>query len=119
MTRATRRKLAAFAKELEADGRLTIPSGLQLRPGTRLVREWRGRTHTVAVLDDGFGYDGKTHASLTMIAEAITGAHWSGPRFFGLTGHKTAAPSSRATADPDRTVGSSGSERAAAGGAHG
>jgi hypothetical protein len=49
-----------------------------------LVREWRGRAHTVVVTEDGFEYAGKAFPSLTKIAHAITGAHWSGPRFFGL-----------------------------------
>jgi hypothetical protein len=48
------------------------------------VREWRGRTHVVSVVDGGFEYGGKTFPSLTAIAVEITGAHWSGPRFFGL-----------------------------------
>lgn len=56
----------------------------RLRPGARVIREWRGRTHTVIVLDDGFEFDGKRYRSLTQIAREITGAHWSGPRFFGL-----------------------------------
>jgi len=55
-----------------------------LKPGTRLLREWGGRTHTVIVLDEGFEYDGERYRSLTEIARHITGAHWSGPRFFGL-----------------------------------
>ena len=50
----------------------------------RLVREWRGRTHTVVITEDGFEYVGKSYSSLSQIAQAITGAHWSGPRFFGL-----------------------------------
>ena len=52
-------------------------------PGSRLIREWRGRTHTVDVLDSGFRCDGKQYRSLSEIARAITGARWSGPRFFG------------------------------------
>jgi hypothetical protein len=60
-----------------------------LKPGTRLLREWGGRTHSVIVLDGGFEYDGSRYRSLTEIARRITGAHWSGPRFFGL--RKTAA----------------------------
>ncbi len=52
--------------------------------GTRLVREWNGRTHVVDVSEDGFVFDGKTYRSLSAIAKRITGAHWSGPRFFGL-----------------------------------
>jgi hypothetical protein len=87
MSKATRRKLAAFAAELEASGSVTPPSSPQLRPGARLVREWRGRTHIVAVLEDGFEYAGKAYPSLTRIA----GAHWSGPRFFGLTNKRCSA----------------------------
>lgn len=56
----------------------------QFRPGTHLVREWNGRSYQVEVLDDGFRMDGKTYRSLTAIARKITGAHWSGPRFFGV-----------------------------------
>jgi hypothetical protein len=55
-----------------------------LRPGTRLMREWNGRVHAVDVSEDGFVFDGKTYRSLTAIARRITGAHWSGPRFFGI-----------------------------------
>ncbi len=53
-------------------------------PGTRLVRDWHGRAHSVEVLDKGYAYDGRLYRSLTAIAREITGARWSGPRFFGL-----------------------------------
>lgn len=59
-------------------------SSLVLRPGTHLVREWNGRSYQVEVLEDGFQMDGKQYRSLSAIAAKITGAHWSGPRFFGL-----------------------------------
>ena len=62
----------------------TAQSRAQLREGNRLVREWNGVTHTVLVLTSGFEWQGKPYRSLTQIAEAITGAHWSGPRFFGV-----------------------------------
>ena len=55
-----------------------------IKPGTRLVREWNGRTHHVETVEGGFVWNGKTHRSLSVIAREITGAHWSGPRFFGL-----------------------------------
>lgn len=55
-----------------------------IKPGTRLVREWNGRTHHVEVLADGFQWNDETFRSLSSIAKAITGSHWSGPRFFGL-----------------------------------
>ena len=55
-----------------------------IKPGTRLVREWNGRTHHVEVLARGFQWNDKTYRSLSSVAKAITGSHWSGPRFFGL-----------------------------------
>jgi hypothetical protein len=57
---------------------------LTLRPGTVLAREWRGRMQRVAVLADGFAWDGKTYPSLSKVAFAITGTRWNGPKFFGL-----------------------------------
>jgi hypothetical protein len=55
-----------------------------LPPGSRLVREWRGRTYSVEVLETGVLCDGRHYGSLSEVARAITGARWSGPRFFGL-----------------------------------
>lgn len=55
-----------------------------LKPGGRLIREWNGTTHVVDVVDGGFVWNGQRFASLSPIATAITGARWSGPRFFGL-----------------------------------
>lgn len=81
---ATLRKLRALAKTLRATGRVGPTPSLSLKPGARLVREWRGHTHTVSVTEDGFEYGGTNYPSLTKIARKITGAHWSGPRFFGL-----------------------------------
>ena len=69
---------------MRATGRVGPTPSLGLKPGARLVREWRGRTHTVTVTEDGFEYAGTSYPSLTKIAKKITGAHWSGPRFFGL-----------------------------------
>ena len=67
-----------------APNSVSVVASASLKPGTRLVREWNGRTHVVDVSEDGFVFDGKTYASLSAIAKRITGAHWSGPRFFGL-----------------------------------
>ncbi len=55
------------------------------KPGSHLVREWNGRTYQVEVTDCGYVMDGKTWRSLSAIAKHITGAHWSGPRFFGVS----------------------------------
>jgi len=82
--KATARKLRTLANSLRATGRIGPTPSLRLKPGGRLVREWGGRTHTVTVTEEGFLYDGTNYPSLTTIARKITGAHWSGPRFFGL-----------------------------------
>lgn len=74
---------AAQARFLGSGAPLPEPS-IQLKPGTRLVREWNGRMHSVLVSDEGFELDGKLYPTLSAVARRITGAHWSGPRFFGL-----------------------------------
>ncbi|PLK26693.1 DUF2924 domain-containing protein [Novosphingobium sp. TH158] len=80
---------AVVSRELEriAAGERAAPV-IQRAPvlsqGTRLIREWNGRTISVEVLEEGFLYEGQTWRSLSEIARAVTGAHWSGPRFFGL-----------------------------------
>ena len=81
---ALRRRLQTLAGDLEK-GALFFDPGTVLKTGATLVRQWRGHTHTVLVREDGFEYEGQRHRSLTVIAERITGAHWSGPRFFGVT----------------------------------
>ena len=55
------------------------------KAGTHLVREWNGRSYQVEVVEGGFRMDGRHWRSLSAIAKHITGATWSGPRFFGLT----------------------------------
>jgi hypothetical protein len=82
--KTTRRKLKTLAKMFRTNGRISPDPGLALKPGARLVRVWHGHTHTVTVTEDGFEYTGTSYPSLTKIAKQITGAHWSGPRFFGL-----------------------------------
>jgi len=89
-SRALQRRLQILAGEFEKGARSFDP-GIMLKTGATLVRQWRGRTHTVLVREDGFEYEGRRYRSLTVIAEQITGAHWSGPRFFGLG--KRARPS--------------------------
>lgn len=64
------------------------PSKPTLTTGTQLVREWNGRIYRVLVTDDGFEMDGQSYRSLSAIAKRITGAGWSGPRFFGLNKSK-------------------------------
>ena len=91
--KSTRRKLQTMAKALRTTGRVGPAPSLSLKPGARLVRQWRGRTHTVTVTEEGFEYAGTNYSSLTKIAKTITGAHWSGPRFFGMPAAAAARPS--------------------------
>ncbi|MDB5406926.1 MAG: hypothetical protein JWL84_1838 [Rhodospirillales bacterium] len=83
LSAAVKRRLRALAQSIDQDG--AADGGAALESGARLVRGWRGRTHVVTVIDDGFDYEGERYASLSEIARQITGARWSGPRFFGLT----------------------------------
>jgi len=84
LTAAQKRKLVGIAEELRKNGDLSASPAIRVKPGMRLVREWRGETHSVLVLEDGFEWNGKRRRSLSTIAREITGTRWSGPRFFGL-----------------------------------
>src|SRR5205823_14733537 len=64
---------------------------LELKSGTRLFREWRGRTYEVLVLDNSFSWQGTSYRSLSALARKITGTPWSGPLFFGLKPNPSAA----------------------------
>src|SRR6202023_1925062 len=80
LSKAAVRKLEQAA----ADGATKPVPLISLRPGTRLVREWRGVTHMVLIHADGIEWRGQRYRSLSLVAREITGARWSGPRFFGL-----------------------------------
>ncbi len=84
LTAAQKRGLAGIAEDLRKNGDLSAGPAIRMKPGMRLVREWRGETHDVLVLEDGFEWNGKRRRSLSAIAREITGTRWSGPRFFGL-----------------------------------
>ncbi len=94
---AMKRRLAELAKTMDEKGDLAIARAVQLKPGVKLVREWRGETHDVLVLEDGFQWRGQRWRSLSAIAREISGTHWSGPRFFGL--QAKAEPSDRADSE--------------------
>ena len=82
---ATRRLLDQVA-EAQAAGKPIAVRAPSFKPGTRILREWRGETHEVTLLDEGVSYRGEKLRSLSEVARRITGARWSGPRFFGLRG---------------------------------
>jgi hypothetical protein len=85
------RQLRQIGLELQQTGRVRMRP--QLKPGTRLLREWRGQNHEVLVLDDGFSWQGTYYRSLSAITRQITGTAWSGPLFFGLRSNRAAARS--------------------------
>jgi hypothetical protein len=82
LTPSTMKTIAALQTSLARDGGITVAPAL--KPGTRLVREWHGRTYHVLVCDEGYEYEQRRYRSLIQIAREITGVGWSGPRFFGL-----------------------------------
>jgi len=84
---ATRQRLEAIGAQHSKIQLRAKPRDLHFAPGTVLLREWGEREHKVTVTAEGlFAYEGRTFKSLTAVARHITGAHWSGPLFFGLTG---------------------------------
>lgn len=95
----TRRRLKELAHSIATTGDIARTRRSSLKPGAKLVREWNGRTHTVIAHDGDFEWNGRRWRSLTAIAGAITGAHWSGPRFFGLNGAGGAKDANRGTSD--------------------
>ena len=81
------RQLRQIGLELRQTGRVSIRP--HLKPGTRLMREWRGRSYAVLVLDNGFSWQDTHYRSLSAIARKITGTAWSGPLFFGLRSNRS------------------------------
>jgi hypothetical protein len=79
-----RTAISQLVRQLDRGSGIVPDRSIAPKAGTRLVREWRGGRHHVLVLDQGFQYQGRQYRSLSHIARDITGAAWSGPRFFGL-----------------------------------
>jgi DUF2924 family protein len=94
------RQLRRIAQQFKKTGDATMPARAELKPGTRLMREWQGRTYDVLVLDGGFSWQGTRYRSLSAIARKITGTPWSGPLFFGLKPNR--ATTRRPSPVPDR-----------------
>ncbi len=81
---AVRRQLRKVAAGGSARA-VTNAKSAKIASGTRLLREWNGLNHVVEAVDGGFVWNGARYGSLSAVACAITGARWSGPRFFALT----------------------------------
>lgn len=80
----TRRAILTRAKVAVAESEPKSTPASRPAVGTRLVREWRGQTHRVDIVRQGFLHEGTIHRSLSSVACKITGAHWSGARFFRM-----------------------------------
>jgi hypothetical protein len=84
------RQLRQMAQQFKQTGAASTPPRPELKPGTRLMRQWQGQTYDVLVLDDGFSWQNTRYRSLSAIARKITGTAWSGPLFFGLKSNRPA-----------------------------
>jgi hypothetical protein len=76
-------RLRKLTDSLAPKSRIHAEARHRFKSGTRLIREWKGTIHEVILTDDGYEHQGKKYKSLSPIACAITGTHWSGPAFFG------------------------------------
>jgi len=86
MSSLTKAEAKALRSYISGDKAVPAKTKVSLEPGAKLIREWNGRTYTVSVKEEGFVHKDKVWKSLSAIAKDITGAHWSGPRFFGVRG---------------------------------
>ncbi|MBT4086053.1 MAG: DUF2924 domain-containing protein [Alphaproteobacteria bacterium] len=86
LSKSSLRKLLNYANRYRGNKPPSDRKQPTARPstGTRLVREWQGQSHVVDVLNNKILYQGQSYRSLSEVARLITGARWSGPRFFGL-----------------------------------
>jgi hypothetical protein len=98
LSAATKRQLAELARTMATKSDLAKTRKVTLKPGARLIRAWAAETHEILVVEDGFLWRGAKWRSLSVIAREMTGTHWSGPRFYGLTG---TTPKSVAAADTE------------------
>jgi hypothetical protein len=89
--KSCRRQLARLAVTLGEGGSLERPQSRSFKPGTKLIREWKGKVHEVVIAGGTYIWGGQHYRSLSQIARAITGTRWSGPRFFGLEAGQGAA----------------------------
>jgi hypothetical protein len=89
---STHKRLQKLASELAKNQKAPLLLTPQLKPGTKLLRQWQGEMHEVLVADESFEYRGQRYESLSEIARQITGTRWSGPLFFGVKQGQKARP---------------------------
>ena len=88
--KSCQRQLARLAETLREGGSLEVTQTQSFKPGTKLIREWKGKVHEVVIAGGTYIWAGQHYRSLSQIARGITGTRWSGPRFFGLEAGKRA-----------------------------
>jgi hypothetical protein len=96
LSSVSRGRLRQLARAFEANSSGSIPSIPALKPGTRLVRQWRDQVHLVTVETSGYEYQGARYQSLSEIARLIAGTRWSGPLFFGIKNEQSSSKSKEA-----------------------
>jgi len=60
------------------------PLKIEIKTGTKLIRDFKGIRYEVTKTDNGFEYNGNIYKSLSAVANVITGTRWNGKKFFGL-----------------------------------
>jgi Protein of unknown function (DUF2924) len=93
LSSVNRGRLRQLARAFEANSNGSISATPILKPGTRLVRQWRDQVHLVNVEVSGYEYQGARYQSLSEIARLITGTRWSGPLFFGIKSEQSRSKS--------------------------
>jgi hypothetical protein len=83
------RRLRELASAIEANSNAPVSQRPAIKPGTRLIRQWKNQVHIVNVEEGSYEYRGARYQSLSEIARLITGTRWSGPLFFGLKPTRT------------------------------
>jgi Protein of unknown function (DUF2924) len=81
----SRERLRHMAHAIEINRTSSIQFSAKIKPGTRLVRQWKSEVHVVTVDEQAYEYRGVRYKSLSQIARLVTGTRWSGPLFFGIT----------------------------------
>jgi Protein of unknown function (DUF2924) len=83
LSTSAQRQLNQLIKVLTTKRTAHIELPKRVKSGAVLLRLWKGKSHGVMVLDDGFSFEGCTYKSLSEIARKITGTRWNGPRSSG------------------------------------
>jgi hypothetical protein len=89
LTNRSHTRLRELSKALEGSSDKSVSNGKSVKPGTRLIRQWKEQIHVVNVEEGNYEYRGTRYQSLSEIARLITGTRWSGPLFFGLKDKRT------------------------------